>query len=177
MANWEWLDEPGNVGELPVKILENEQAEFLLDFAEGTRVGSYTLATGRDLSPGDVCILNAEIDAVSKRDGQTVLDITVFDVETIRESDETSSASQGKPERSDEPDSAVQSMMRHLEAARNRQIERKNSDRCPNCRTVNGSTDVTLEERTSGRDLHYCEKCGRLLSTREYQRWKDEHTW
>lgn len=177
MGDWDWVNTPGNVGELPVRILENQRAEFILDFAEDAIVASYTLPDDQNLSPGDVCILKAEIMATSEIQGQTALDVKVLDTEMIKEAESSPSSEQEVSKASEGGDSTLQNMMKHLEGARDRREQEKNENRCTNCRTVTGSTDVTIEERTGGRDLHYCDQCSRLLSTKEYQRWKSEHSW
>ena len=176
MAEWDWLNEPGNVGELPVRILENQRAEFILDFAEGTRIDSYSLASELDLSPGDICILKVEIMETSEIRGQTVLNVNVFDVEMIQEAGESESPYQ-EGSRNPEGDSKVKEMMEHLDEARAHRKQEMNKNRCSNCQTVTGSTNVTIEERIVERDLHYCDQCGHLLSTKEYERWKNEHGW
>jgi len=177
MGDWDWIKTPGNVGELPVRIRENQRAEFILDFADNARISSYTPPNNQDLSPGDVCVLRAEIIETSELRGKTVLDVKVLNVEVIEETENTTSPYQDTPKQSVEDDSTVQHMMKHLDDAKDRRKQERNRNRCSNCRTVNGSTDVTIEERSSSRDLHYCDQCGRLLSTKEYQRWKSEHTW
>jgi len=177
MSDWGWLNTQGNVGELPVRILEDQRAEFILDFAEDARVASYTLPDNHNLSPGDICILKAEITETLEVQGQTVLDVKVLDVEMIEESENSTSREQDTRKNSEEADSKVQDMMKHLDDARDLRKQERNRNRCSNCRTVSGSTDVTIEERSDGRDLHYCDQCSRLLSTKEYQRWKGEHSW
>jgi len=155
MADWDWTTTPGNVGELPVKIRPGDRVELLLDADQCVRVNSFTIPVDEHVRPGDVCIFTAEIEAASTARNQTEIDISVIGIEFIR--------------KSTRPSPRIDEMMTHLDSARRRHEERG----CDNCGIVDGSTRVTVKTKAGNRDLHYCSKCGRLLSTREYEQWNE----
>lgn len=62
-------------------------------------------------------------------------------------------------------------MMSHLEAAKENNRQKKQANRCSNCRDIDQDTNLTVETKQGGRDLHYCSECDRLVSTKEYERW------
>jgi len=161
MSDWNWVTTSGTIGELPVRILTEKRAETLLDAISGVHIADYRNRTNHLLSPGDVCILTAEITSVATDTDPTLIKIAVHDVEFLQ--------------RSGRSDSEVTSMMQHLDNARERRQSSNSNDNCENCRVIDVKTRLSAETKTGGRDLHYCAACGRLLSADEYDRWVDIH--
>jgi hypothetical protein len=156
MSDWNWITIEGAVGELPVRILPNQRAEFL-DFVEGV-ILDYETSIDDSLEAGDKCILTAEI--VDARIGYQParIKIDVLDVEFLH--------------RSEANDSEIEEMMVHLEGARKRRKRGQKEEQCENCATINSSTRLSVKTKIGNRDLHYCATCGRLLSSDEYEQWK-----
>lgn len=158
MKERDWVTTPETAGEMPVKVHPGPSAEFVLGFADGVRVESFDLPERVELVPGDVCILTARVVGVERDRDPVEISIEVDDVELVIPS----------PRRGE---TDVDEMMKHLDAARERRQRTEDENRCDNCRQVDGSTDLSVERRVGGRDLHYCAECDRLLSTREYDQW------
>ena len=155
MTEGDWVTEKGNTGEVPVKIHPDGEAEFLLGFADGVRIGSMDLAIGEDPSIADVCILTIRVDGVDEDNAPTLIDVTVTDIEYIR--------------RADEEQKELTEMMQHLDEARAGKADREGG--CDNCAPVTADTKLMAMTDQGTRDLHYCARCGRLLSTDEYREW------
>lgn len=149
------MKQEGNIGEIPFKVAIRGEPEVLQDYVEGVKIGEYELETDDELVMNDVCVATCEITGVD-RGIPTVVDIKIHEIDYIR-----------KAERHD---TEVEDMMRHLDEAKERQQnERENS--CDNCREIDSSTRLTVKDDQRDRDLHYCSKCGRLVSSTEYTRW------
>jgi len=160
MSDWNWITIEGAVGELPVRILPNQRAEFL-DFVEGVML-DYETSIDDSLEPGDKCILTAEIvDAMIDYQPARVK-IDVEDVEFLQHSEDN--------------DSEIEEMMVYLEGARKRRKREQKKERCENCSTIDSSTRLSVETKIGNRDLHHCATCGRLLSSNEYEQWKSENS-
>jgi len=156
MPNGDWITEPGTVGEVPVKIHPDNEAEFVLDFAEGVRIDSYDLLTDVDLSPADICILTVRIENVDSDHDPTRIGVTVGDVEVVRKASDKRRV--------------ITEMMQRLDDARERRDDSKTG--CENCLSITSQTTLMVSDKRSGRDLHYCSNCGRMLTAEEYQEWK-----
>jgi hypothetical protein len=167
MKDWEWIKSEGAVGELPVKIVGRGEAELLdidaldSDLVEGTSIRFFEVRADTAPTEDDICILRAAIADVERGDELTIW-VAVLEVEFVR--------------RSGGETTHVGEMMQHLEGARKRKSDRKDIEMCENCREITGSTRLNVRQY-EGRDLHFCgnEECGRLLSTTEYERWREIH--
>lgn len=155
MAEGDWVATAGNTGEVPVKIHPDGEAGFLLGFAEGMRIGSMDLLVDEDPSIADVCILTIRVDAVDEDHDPTLIDVTVSDIEYIR--------------RASEEQKELTTMMQHLDEARAGKADQEGG--CENCTPVTADTRLMAKTDQGSRDLHYCARCGRLLSTDEYREW------
>lgn len=150
MSDWAWVTQVGARGEIPVEIQPAKRARFVLDFVKDVEVESYDLPEGMKLIPGDICVLTVEVTDVRKSDEVSKIAIKIFDVEFIRES-------------SQRPSSEIKEMMQHLEKAK--ELPSRSPNRCSYCVRVDSSTPLSIK-----RDLHACAKCGRILTTKEYNR-------
>jgi hypothetical protein len=159
MSDWNWIRFEGAVGELPVRILPNQRAEFL-DFVEGVMI-DYEASIDDSLEPGDKCILKAEIVDAMIDYRPARIEIEVLGVEFLQRSEAT--------------DSEIKKMMTYLEGARERWQREQRDKQCENCATINSSTRLSVETKIGNRELHYCATCGRLLSSDEYEQWKSEN--
>jgi len=157
MSEWDWITVEGAVGELPVRILPNQHAEFL-DFVEGVMI-EYESSVGDSLIPGDVCFLTAEIVDVGVDSHPARIRVDVQDVEFLQ--------------RPDTDDSEISEMMVYLDGARKRRNRERDEKQCGNCTTIDPSTRLSAESKIGNRDLHYCAACGRLMSSDEYEQWLD----
>lgn len=146
MTDWDWVTREGLRGELPVEIQPNRRAKFI-DFVDDVVIERYDIPDGMKLIPGDICILTGEITDVDQSRSPTRIQTKVFDIEFIQKSDQR-------------PDKEIKEMMKHLEEAKERSSK---SQKCHYCSIVNSSTPLTIK-----RDLHACAKCGRILTTKEY---------
>lgn len=158
MGDWNWLTDPGAVGELPVEIRRDGAAPMLPDGADDVSVTRIENSTGEALFPGDVCLLTVSVLSATTDSTPTEIAVEALDVEFGETVDR-------QPE--------FEELAQHLETARERRQERRDEDRCDNCRTIDADTRLTVERNVGERDLHYCAQCERLLSTREYRRWAD----
>ena len=77
----------------------------------------------------------------------------------------------GTRDRMTEESPDIDDLLDTLEETKRGRKETRDRDRCDNCRRITESTDVTIEDR-GRRSLHYCATCERLLTTREFERWK-----
>lgn len=164
MTDWRWVTDTGTVGKMPVRILPNQQAEFLdLDFLEGIQEIRimYEQAIETHLVPGDVCVFTARVSDVSTEAEPTIIMVEVLDVEFHQQARENSTK--------------INEMMDHLDEARQRRQEQRANKTCDNCASIERDTRLSVERNQGGRDLHYCAQCGRLLSTEEYQDWIEIH--
>jgi hypothetical protein len=73
-------------------------------------------------------------------------------------------------------ESEIDEMMAHLDEAKRVHEEQQNEKTCDNCATIDTATKLNATDDRQGRDLHYCAQCERLLSTKEYNKWKDVRT-
>lgn len=158
MTDWSWLSVEGNTGELPIEVNTEGSAEILIGYAEGFKLGDCNILTNDELRVGDICILTCEVTAVIP-DTTTTIDIIVHNVEYIK--------------REPESDSKLNEMMTHLDDAKKIRRERQQEKTCSNCASIDSSTRITAKDDRQDRDLHYCGQCGRLLSTKEYNKWLD----
>jgi hypothetical protein len=149
MSDWGWVKTEGNIGEMPVEIQPHRKAEFLQDYAENVLIRQYDLPEGMNLIPGDICILNAQIDWVETKEEPTEIGVTILDIEFVQRSDQR-------------PDGEVERMMKHLEKAKE---SASSTDLCHHCSRVDTSTPLIIK-----RDLHACAECGRILTTEEYSK-------
>ncbi|QLD88776.1 hypothetical protein HWV07_06895 [Natronomonas salina] len=163
------------VGEMLIEGVGNSEAVFVMNFADGVRIKSFSSSDGSKLLPGDVCIVRGEVMEVVADDNpvEIEVDIRAIDSWVRRVEREDSrdlattverSSSQAQLSISDESD-AVEAMMAHLEDAKQRRRERRDEDTCANCRTISSDTGLSIETTIANRDLHYCANCNRLLST------------
>jgi hypothetical protein len=158
------MTDTGAVGEMPVRVLPNQQAKFLdLDFLEAVQEVQirYEQAVETQIAPGDVCIFTASISDVSTKTEPTIITVEVLDVEFIQKAGENRTE--------------IDEMMEHLDEARQRRQEQRVNETCANCASIESDTRLSVERKQGGRDLHYCAQCGRLLSTEEYQEWIEIH--
>jgi len=158
------MTDTGAVGEMPVRVLPNQQAKFLdLDFLEAVQEVQirYEQAVETQIAPGDVCIFTASISDVSTKTEPTIIRVEVLDVEFIQKAGENRTE--------------IDEMMEHLDEARQRRQEQRVNETCANCASIESDTRLSVERKQGGRDLHYCAQCGRLLSTEEYQEWIEIH--
>lgn len=159
MSNWDWVTSEGATGEMPVKMALGRQLQTL-DIVDGAEIQDFELYCDETLAVGDVCILDCEILTVAGPLG-TDIEIGIHAVEFVH-----------KTPRED----GVEAMMKHLDAAKEVHQERKAERRCENCMQIDSATDLSVRDDQQDRDLHYCSQCGRLLSTSEYQRWKQTNS-
>lgn len=159
MSDWSWVTEKDAVGEMPVRVLPKRRAEFL-DFADDVQV-KYELSTEEEPFPGDACILTARVTNSSREGDTTTVKVDVLDVEFLRKAGPR--------------DLEIGEMMKHLDEARRRRQEQKSEQRCENCRIIDGDTKLSANTKYGKRDLHYCARCDRLLSSEEYQKWLKIH--
>lgn len=75
-----------------------------------------------------------------------------------------------------EEEESIDAMLETLAEAKESDTDRSNRDCCENCEMISGTTSVKTKER-GRRELHYCRKCDRLLSTDEYEKWRAIRTW
>jgi len=164
MTDWRWVTDTGAVGEMPVRVLPNKQAEFLdLDFLEavqGIQI-RYEQAVETRIAPGDMCIFTARISDVNTETEPKIITVEVLDAEFIQQDEENRTE--------------IDEMMEHLDEARQRRQEQRVNETCANCASIESDTRLSVERKQGGRDLHYCAQCGRLLSTEEYQEWIEIH--
>jgi len=149
---------------MPVRVLPNQQAEFLdLDFLDTAREIQirYKQATETRLCPGDACIFTARVQDITTEIEPTMISVEVLGVEFLQKSEESRSE--------------IDEMMQHLEGARQCRQEQKADERCDNCDSIESDTSLSAERTQAGHDLHYCAQCGRLLSTEEYHEWMEIH--
>ncbi|MDT3436722.1 hypothetical protein [Haloarcula sp. 1CSR25-25] len=158
------MTDTGAVGEMPVRVLPNQQAKFLdLDFLEAVQEDQirYEQAVETQIAPGDVCIFTASISDVNTKTEPTIITVEVLDVGFIQQAGENRTE--------------IDEMMEHLDEARQRRQEQRVNETCANCASIESDTRLSVERKQGGRDLHYCAQCGRLLSTEEYQEWIEIH--
>jgi hypothetical protein len=158
VTDWNWLATPGNIGEVPIEVTADGTIQILPGYAEGFELGEREFVTDKTLHTGDVCILTCEIIAVDES-APTTIAIEVHEVEFIH--------------RATESRDQIESMLSHLEDAKQTHQQRRAEATCSNCRTIDQTTAVRAHDDRQDRDLHYCGECGRLLSTTEYETWKD----
>ncbi|WP_324761142.1 hypothetical protein [Haloarcula montana] len=161
MSNWDWVTSEGATGELPVEMTAGRQLQTLENYAEEAEIKRFELFCDESLAVGDVCILGCEILSVDKPLG-TDIEIGIHDIEFIHKTPR---------------EEGIEAMMKHLDAAKAVQEERKMERRCENCTEITSDTELSARDHRQGRDLNYCSQCGRLLSTSEYQQWKQVHSW
>ncbi len=164
MTDWRWVTDTGAVGEMPVRVLPNKQAEFLdLDFLEAVQEVQirYEQAVKTRIAPGDMCIFTARISDVNTETEPTIITVEVLDAEFIQQDEENRTE--------------IDEMMEHLDEARQRRQEQRANETCDNCASIESDTRLSVERKQGGRDLHYCAQCDRLLSTEEYQEWIEIH--
>ena len=158
------MTDTGTVGEMPVRVLPNKQAEFLdLDFLEavqGIQI-RYEQAVETRIAPGDMCIFTARISDVNTETEPKIITVEVLDAEFIQQDEENRTE--------------IDEMMEHLDEACQRRQEQRANETCDNCASIESDTRLSVERKQGGRDLHYCAQCGRLLSTEEYQEWIEIH--
>ncbi|WP_254841532.1 MULTISPECIES: hypothetical protein [Haloarculaceae] len=158
------MTDTGAVGEMPVRVLPNKQAEFLdLDFLEAVQEVQirYEQAVKTRIAPGDMCIFTARISDVNTETEPTIITVEVLDAEFIQQDEENRTE--------------IDEMMEHLDEARQRRQEQRANETCDNCASIESDTRLSVERKQGGRDLHYCAQCDRLLSTEEYQEWIEIH--
>jgi hypothetical protein len=164
MTDWRWVTDTGAVGEMPVRVLPNKQAEFLdLDFLEAVQEVQirYEQAVETRIAPGDMCIFTARISDVNTETEPKIITVEVLDAEFIQQDEENRTE--------------IDEMMEHLDEARQRRQEQRANETCDNCASIESDTRLSVERKQGGHDLHYCAQCGRLLSTEEYQEWIEIH--
>lgn len=113
------------------------------------------LSIDEDPSIADVCILTIRVDDVDEDHAPTLIDVTVGDIEYIL--------------RADEKQKELTTMMQHLDEARSENVDAE--DGCENCAPVTENTKLMAKSKQGPKNLHYCARCGRLLSTDEYREW------
>ncbi|QRG24175.1 hypothetical protein [Halorubrum coriense] len=155
MSDWNWITDEGSVGELPVRVLPDQTAEFL-DFVEGVMI-NYENTTSQSLGAGDRCILTAKIVDVDINQQPVWITVEPLNVEFLR--------------RSEPSDSEIDDMMVYLDGARKRRERERREKQCENCETIDSSTRLSVETKIGNRELHHCANCERLLSVDEYERW------
>lgn len=148
MSDWSWVTDVGARGEMVVEICPHNTAKFAMDFVTDVRIGSFDLPEEMRLIPGDICIIRAEVTSVKEAPSPTVISVRIFGVEFVQKSDQR-------------PDGMISEMMKHLDDAK--ALESTTVSGCPYCSRVDSSTPLIIK-----RDLHACAKCGRILTTREY---------
>lgn len=163
MERGAWVTKAGNSGEMPVKILADTEAEFVVGFADGARIGSFNPPPGTTLVLGDVCIIKAEVVTVDTDTNPVSITVDISEIDEFVHKTE-------RQERSD-----IEEMMAHLEVAKQHHQEERSDSSCENCNPIDSETTLSIETAVGDRDLHYCTRCDRLISTREYKYWKRVH--
>jgi hypothetical protein len=161
MSNWDWVTSEGATGELPVEMKAGRQLQTLDNYVGEADIQGFELFCDESLAVGDVCIVGGEILSADGPRG-TDIEIGIHDIEFVHKTAR---------------DDGIEAMMKHLDNARMVQEDRKKERRCENCMQINSDTELSARDHQKGRDLHYCSQCGRLLSTSEYQQWKQVHSW
>lgn len=156
MIDWDWLTIEGAAGEIPVKIQPDRNAEFIVDTQKDISIESFIVLINDRVVPGDVCIFTAEIVRTTSTPSSISVEIAVHNIEYVR--------------KVDTDEKRVNKMVKNLEQAKEIDHSDIDSDMCTSCGEIDQDTRVTVKEK-GGRDLHYCSKCERLLSTEEYKRW------
>lgn len=156
MTDWDWLTIEGAVDKIPVKIQPDRNAEFVVDTQKDISIESFMILINNRVVPGDVCIFTAEIVRTISTPSSISVEIAVHDIEYVR--------------KVDTDEKRVNKMVKNLEQAKEIDHSDIDSDMCPSCGEIDQDTRVAVKNK-GGRDLHYCSKCERLLSTEEYKRW------
>ena len=156
VTDWDWLTIEGAVGEIPVKIQPDRSAEFVVDAQYDISIESFIVLINDRVVPDDVCIFTAEIVRTESTPSSISVEIAVRDIEYVR--------------KIDTDEKRVNKMVENIEQAEPIEDSDEDSDMCTSCGEIDQSTRVTVKDK-GGRDLHYCSKCERLLSTDEYERW------